>query len=125
MPDPDDKLDADAEKGAKDIAAQARRFSRVASILQRAINRYDQIAGDLAGAPPSADPTVQAALRAIDTNAQSIINRVLTQPGPINDPAVRETLQGIVSAGTQLANDASAALGLPAPCTVGGVTAPP
>lgn len=111
MPDPDDKLDADAEKGAKDIAAQARRFSRVASILQRAINRYDQISADIGAVGPSSDPTVQAALQAIDSNAASIINRVLAQPGPQQDPAVRPTIQGIADIGDQLSRDAKAKLG--------------
>jgi len=119
----DDKLDRDAEVGATDIAAQVRRFNRVSDIVQRAIARYQQISDDLGPAGPSPDPTVQAALQAIDGNAQSLINRVLQNPGPTQDPAVRQTLGMIVGAGTQLANDASAALGLPAPCTVG--TTPP
>jgi hypothetical protein len=106
----DDKLDADGERGVADVAAQARRFNRVADILTRAIARYDQISADLAGAGPSNDPTVQAALQAIDANAASIINRVLVQPGPNQDPAVQQTIQGIAAIGTQLANDANAKL---------------
>lgn len=121
----DDKLDRDAERGQKDIAAQVRRFNRVADIVARAIARYDQIAQDIGAAGPSNDPTVQAALQAIDTNCQTLLNRVQSQPGPIQDPAVRQTLQGIVGIGTQLANDASAKLGVPAPCAVGARPAYP
>ena len=102
---------ADADHGKTDVAAQARRFTKVADIVTRAIARYDQISADLGAAGPSNDPTVQAALQAINTNAQSIVNRVLDNPGPIQDPAVQRTLQGIVNLGTQLANDASAKLG--------------
>ena len=53
---------------------------------------------------------MQTALQAIDTNAQSIINRVLVNPGPINDPAVQGTVQGIATIGDQLARDANAKL---------------
>lgn len=113
----DDKLDADAETGAIDVAGQVRRFTRVADILARAIARYDQISRDLGATGPSNDPTVQAALQAIDTNAGSIINRVLVQPGPNQDPVVQQTIQGIAAIGTQLANDANAKL------AGGGITA--
>ncbi len=113
----DDKLDADSETGAIDIAGQARRFNRVADIIARAIARYDQISRDLGGAGPSNDPTVQAALQAIDTNASTIINRVLGQPGPIQDPAVQQTVQGIATIGNQLSTGANSLL------AGGGITA--
>ena len=114
----DNTLDADPDAGQTDLDAQARRFTRVADILTRAIARYDQISADLAGAGPSNDSAVQTALRAIDNNAQSIINRVLANPGPVNDPAVQRTIQGIADIGNQLSRDANTKL-------TGGITGPP
>ena len=114
----DNTLDADPDAGRTDIAAQARRFNRVADILTLAIARYDQIAADLAGAGPSADASVQTALQAIDNNASTILNRVLSQPGPVQDPVVQRTIQGIADIGNQLSRDAAAKL-------TGGITGPP
>lgn len=105
----DDKLDADSEVGAKDIAAQARRFGRVNNILLRALDRYNQIIRDIGS--PSADPAVQAALvNIINTaagfapagGADGIVVKVVKDPGPISDPSVQRTLQTIGGIGTQL-----------------------
>ena len=107
----DDKLDADAEVGAKDVAAQVRRFNRVNDILLRAIKRYDQIIADIGS--PAADPQVQAALQTIVRSAggfataanpvDGIIVKVAKQPGPISDPAVQATTTLIQNIGQQLA----------------------
>jgi hypothetical protein len=123
----DDKLDTDSEVGAKDIAAQVRRFNRVNQILLRALDRYDQIIRDIGS--PSADPTVQAALKNIVNSAaglatatggvDGIVVKVVKNPGPIEDPAVQQTLQRIASVGNNLVTLANDRL------QGGGVTAPP
>jgi len=122
----DDKLDTDAEMGAKDVAAQARRFNRVAEILVRAAARYQQISDDLGAAGPSPDPAVQAALQTIDNNAQSLINKVLSNPGPVSDPEVLGTVQAIARIGAQLLGDANSKLpmAMQVPCPPGTPTAP-
>src|SRR5436190_2119072 len=104
----DDKLDTDGEVGAKDVAAQVRRFGRVNDILLRAIKRYDQILADIG--TPSSDPQVQAALQTIcktgaafadaATAADGIVVKVFKNPGPSQDPAVQGTTTLIRNIGT-------------------------
>jgi len=129
MPDPDDKLDDDNERGQRDVAAQVRRLNRVNNILLRAIKRYDQILADIGS--PSEDPTVQQALQTICHTADGIagasratvdgvIVKVLANPEPIQNPSVQRTIQTIATIGTNIRDRAIGALP-----GGGGGTAPP
>ena len=64
-------------------AAQARRFHKVAEILDRAIARYDKVVEDLAGTGPSDDPAVITAVQDIIDKANSLSDKasdLLTTP---------------------------------------------